>query len=75
MKSIKESQAKIDGVNELVDHLTDIIESNDERYSFEFSVCGIMEVFDKRDKVGYLLKVEPIEYDKDGNMVNLDEKR
>ena len=73
MKSIIESKVKKDGMNELVDHLIDIIESNDERYSFEFSVCGIMKVFDKRDKVGYLLKVEPIEYDKDGNMVNLDE--
>jgi hypothetical protein len=30
-----------------------------------------MEIFDKIDKIGYAVHIEPIEYDADGNATNL----
>lgn len=58
-------------LNELVCHLSELLESDDKRYSFEFAVGGTMEIFDKIDKIGYAVHIEPIEYDADGNATNL----
>lgn len=59
----------------LLDHLIEIVEDNDERFSFEWGSCGInkakMEIFDKENKVGYIVKIEPIIYDDNGEPVNI----
>lgn len=59
----------------LLDHLIKIVEDNDERFSFEWGSCGInkakMKIFDKENKVGYIVKIEPIIYDDNGEPVNI----
>lgn len=62
-------------IEALSDHLIKIVENNDERFSFEWGSCGInkakMEIFDKENKIGYIVKIEPIIYDDNGDAVNL----
>ena len=62
-------------IEALLDHLIKIVEDNDERFSFEWGSCGInkakMEIFDKENKTGYIVKIEPIIYDDNGDAVNL----
>ena len=73
-KSIEEQKQSARNTNELLDHLMKIIEQNDARFSFEFASGGekaVMEIFDKEKEIGYAVKIEPIEYDKDGEAVNL----
>ena len=73
-KSIEEQKQAARNTNELLDHLMKIIEQNDERFSFEFASGGekaIIEIFDKEKKIGYTVKIEPIEYDENGEVVNL----
>lgn len=59
----------------LLDHLIKIVEDNDERFSFEWGSCEInkakMEIFDKENKVDYIVKIEPIIYDDNGEPVNI----
>ena len=65
-KSIEEQKQAARNTNELLDHLRRIIEQNDERFSFEWLVGGehaTMEIFDKEKKIGYAVKIEPIEYE------------
>lgn len=48
---------------ELLDHLIKLIESNDERFVFEFGVGGehaTMEIFDKEKEICYAVKIEPL---------------
>lgn len=74
MKTIEEQKKAAQNTGELVDHLAKLIEDNDERFSFEFAVGGesvVMEIYDKEKKIGYAIKIEPIEYDEKGNAVNL----
>ena len=74
MKTIEEKRQVARNTNELADHLRRIIEQNDDRYSFEWLVGGehaTMEIFDKEKKIGYAVKIEPIEYDENGEAVNL----
>lgn len=62
-KSIGEQAAR--NTNELVDYIIRAIEQNDERFSFEWSVGGeraTMGIFDKEKKIGYAVKIEPIEF-------------
>ena len=73
-KSIEEQKQVAQNTNELLDHLRRIIEQNDERFSFEWLVGGehaTMEIFDKEKKIGYAVKIEPIEYDENGEALNL----
>ena len=73
-KSIEEQKQAARNTNELLDHLVKIIEQNDERFSVEFAAGGehvTMEIFDKEKEIGYAVKIEPIEYDENGNAVNL----
>ena len=73
-KSIEEQKQAARNTNELLDHLMRIIEQNDERFSFEWLAGGehaTMEIFDKEKKIGYAVKIEPIEYDENGEAVNL----
>ena len=65
-KSIEEQKQAARNTNELLDHLMRVIEQNDERFSFEWLVGGeraTMEIFDKEKKIGYAVKIAPIEYD------------
>ena len=59
----------------LSDHLIEIVEQNDKRFSFEGGVChpeqAKIEIFDKENEIGYIVKIEPIEYDKNGEPVNI----
>lgn len=60
--------------NELLDHLTKIIEQNDSRFSFEWATGGehaVMEVYDKEKEIGYAIKIEPIQYDENDKPKNL----
>ena len=74
IKSIEEQKQTVRNTNELLDHLRRIIEQNDERFSFEWLVGGehaTMEIFDKEKKIGYAVKIEPIEYGENGEAMNL----
>ena len=73
-KSIEEQKQAARNTNELADHLRRVIEQSNDRYSFEWLVGGehaIMEIFDKEKEIGYAVKIEPIEYDENGEAVNL----
>lgn len=73
-KAIEEQKQTARNTNELLDHLVKIIEQNDSRFSFEFASGGekaVMEIFDKEKKIGYAVKIEPIEYDENGEPINL----
>ena len=73
-KTIEEQKQAARNTNELLDHLIKIIEQNDARFSFEFALGGehaTMGIFDKEKKVDYAVKIEPIEYDENGEAVNL----
>lgn len=74
MKTIEERKQAARNTNELLDHLVRIIEQNDVRFSFEWATGGekaMMEIFDKEKKIGYVVKIEPIEYDENEEAVNL----
>ena len=66
MSSIEESKERARNLNELTDHLINLIESDDKRFSFEFCVGETMEIYDKEIEIGYTVHVAPIEYDKEG---------
>ena len=73
-KSIEEQKQVARNTNELLAHLVKIIEQNDDRFSFEWATGGekiVMEIFDKEKEIGYAVKIEPIEYDENGEAVNL----
>lgn len=57
--------------NELMEHLIKLIESDNKRYSFDWSCGNAMEIYDKEKEIGYVLHIAPIEYDEDGNPTNL----
>ena len=74
MKTIEEQKQAARNTNELADHLRRVIEQNNDRYSFEWLVGGeraTMEIFDKEKEIGYVIKIEPIEYGENGEAVNL----
>ena len=56
---------------DLTDHLIKLIESDDKRFSFEWRCGNTMEVYDKEKEVGYVLHIDKIKYDADGNATNL----
>lgn len=68
---IEKQKAEARDRNNLVDHITKLIESDDKRYSFEWSCGDAMEIYDKEKEVGYVLHIDKIEYDADGNATNL----
>lgn len=71
MTSVEESKERARNLNELTDHLIKLIESDDRRFSFEFCVGGTMEIYDKEKEIGYAVHIAPIEYDENGNAINL----
>ena len=65
-RTIERSKKAARKTNELVDHLIALIESHDERFSFEWSVGGefaTMEIYDKENKIAYKVKIEPMTSD------------
>lgn len=71
MASIEKSKEDARNLNELTDHLIKLLESDDKRFSFEFCAGGIMEIYDKEKEIGYAVHITPIEYDENGNAINL----
>ncbi len=71
MTSVEKSKEDARNLNELMDHLIKLIESDDMRFSFEFCAGGIMGIYDKEKAIGYAVHIAPIEYDEDGNATNL----
>lgn len=71
MSSIEESKEKARNLNELTDHLIKLIEADDKRFAFEFCAAGTMEIYDREKGIGYAVHIAPIEYDEDGNAINL----
>ena len=70
-KKIEKAKDEVRNLNELVEHLIKLIESDDKRFSFEFCVGSTMEIYDKEKDIGYAVYVAPIEYDENGNATNL----
>lgn len=68
---IKKQKEEARNLNELMDHLIKLIESDDKRFSFEFCAGGTMEIYDKDKEIGYAVHIAPIEYDENGNAINL----
>lgn len=71
MTSIQESKERARNLNELTDHLIKLLESDDKRFSFEICAGGTMEIYDKEKEIGYAVHIAPIEYNEDGNAINL----
>lgn len=72
--SIEKQKQVAKNTNELLNYLTEIIEQNNKRFSFEWAVGGehaTMEVFDKEKEIGYVVNIEPIKYDKNGKAINV----
>ena len=72
--SIEEQKQAAKNTNELLNYLTEIIEQNNKRFSFEWAVGGehaTMEIFDKEKKIGYVIKIEPINYDRNRKAINV----
>ena len=74
MNNIKEQMERASNTEELLDHLIEIIENNDSRFSFEGAVGGetiTMEIYDKLKDIGYAAKIYQIEYDENDEPINL----
>ena len=71
MTDIEKQQRDAQNLNELVDYIGDLVEKNKERFNFEFAVGGTMEIYDKEKEIGYAVHIVPIEYDENGNAINL----
>lgn len=64
-KQLWDSMKTARSTNELLDHLTKLIESDDKRFAFELAAGGedaTMEIFDKEKNIGYVVEIKPIEY-------------
>lgn len=71
MTSVEKSKEDAQNLNELADHLTKLIESDNKRFSFEFCAGGTMEIYDKKKEIGNAVHIESIKYDENGKAINL----
>lgn len=73
--TIEEQQKKAMELEELQDHLIEVIESDDKRFSFEWGYLGSeqikMGIYDKEKKTSYIVKIEEIKYDENDEPVNI----
>lgn len=73
--SIERSKQETRDYEEIGDYFSEIVENNSDRYSFEWgistSVNAKMEIYDKEKEVGYIVKIEKIQYDENGEAVNI----
>ncbi len=74
-ESIERSKQEARDYEEIGDYFSEIVENNSDRYSFEWgsssSASVKMEVYDKGKEVGYIVKIEKIQYDENGEAVNI----
>lgn len=71
MTSIDKSKECARSLNGLTDYLVKLLESDNKRFSFEFCAGGKMEIYDKEKEIRYAVHIVPIEYDENGNAINL----
>lgn len=73
--SIERSKQEARDYEEIGDYFSKIVENNSDRFSFEWgfssSANAKMEVYDKEKEVGYIVKIEKIQYDENGEAVNI----
>lgn len=73
--SIERSKQEARDYEEIGDYFSEIVENNSDRYSFEWGTSTSanvkMEVYDKEKEVGYIVKIEKIQYDENGEAVNI----
>ena len=73
--TIEEQKKKARELEELQDHLTNLLESDDKRFSFEWAFLNPeqlkMEIYDKEKKTGYIVKIEEIKYDENDEPINV----
>lgn len=73
--SIERSKQEARDYEEIGDYFSEIVENNSDRYSFEFGIStsanAKMEIYDKEKEVGYIVKIEKIQYDENGEAVNI----
>lgn len=74
-ESIERSKQEARDYEEIGDYFSEIVENNSDRYSFEWGFSSSanvkMEVYDKKKEVGYIVKIEKIEYDENDEPVNI----
>lgn len=74
-ESIERSKQEARDYEEIGDYFSEIVENNSDRYSFEWGIStsanSKMEVYDKKEEVGYIVKIEKIEYDENDEPVNI----
>ena len=74
-ESIERSKQEARDYEEIGDYFSEIVENNSDRYSFEWGIStsanSKMEVYDKKEDVGYIVKIEKIEYDENDEPVNI----
>lgn len=74
-ESIERSKQEARDYEEIGDYFSEIVENNSDRYSFEWGIStsanSKMEVYDKKKEVGYIVKIEKIEYDENDEPVNI----
>lgn len=74
-ESIERSKQEARDYEEIGDYFSEIVENNSDRFSFEWgfssSANAKMEVYDKEKEVGYIVKIEKIQYDENGEAVNI----
>lgn len=73
--SIERSKQEARDYEEIGDYFSEIVEKNSDRYSFEWGIStsanAKMEIYDKEKEVGYIVKIEKIQYDENGEAVNI----
>ena len=71
MSEVKKQKEEARNSMEWVEHLIKLIEANDERFSFEFGTNNNLGLYDKQKDIGYVCHIERIQYDDEGNPINL----
>ncbi len=73
--SIERSKQEARDYEDIGDYFSEIVENNSDRYSFEWGIStsanAKMEIYDKEKEVGYIVKIEKIQYDENGEAVNI----
>lgn len=73
--TIEERKQEARDLEELQDHITNLLETDDKRFSFEWAALNPqrinMEIYDKEKEIGYIVKIEKIKYDETGEAVNI----
>lgn len=73
--TIEEQRQKAKELEELQDHIVRLLETDDDRFSFEWAFLGPeqikMGIYDKEKKTGYIAKIEEIKYDENDEPVNV----